>query len=69
MKIENTQYNYTGRMVENKNKPTKPKSTSASMEAQKLELVKLRIRNKFYEREDILVKVVQEMYEQDVRYK
>lgn len=69
MKIENTQYNYTGRMVEQKNKASKPKSTSAQMEAQKLELVKLRIRNKFYEREDILVKVVQEMYQHDVRYK
>jgi len=69
MKIENTQLNYTGRMVEHKNKAVKPKSTSANIEAQKLELVKLRIRNKFYEREDILVKVVQEMYEHDVRYK
>lgn len=69
MKINNTQLNYTGRMVENKNKAVKPKSTSAKIEAQKLELVRLRIRNKFYEREDILVKVVQEMYEYDVRYK
>ena len=69
MKIENQQINYTGRMVQNQDKVNKAKSTSSNIQAQKLELVRLRIRNKFYEREEILRKVVQEMYEHDVRYK
>lgn len=69
MKIENQQLNYTGRMVYNQDKVNKAKSTSSNIQAQKLELVRLRIRNKFYEREEILRKVVQEMYEHDVRYK
>jgi len=69
MKIENTQLNYAGQMLQNNQKVAKPKETSSKIEAQKLELVRLRIRNKFYEREEILRKVVQEMYEHDVRYK
>jgi len=69
MRVENNQLNYTGRQVQNKAKTVKSKPASQGIEAQKLELVRLRIRNKFYEREDILRKVVQEMYEHDVRYK
>lgn len=69
MKIENNQLNYTGRQVQNKAKPIKAKSTSQGIETQKLELVRMRIRNKFYERDEILRKVVQEIYEHDVRYK
>ncbi len=69
MKVENTQLNYTGHHVQNKAKTVKSKSVTQGIEAQKLELVRLRIRNKFYERDEILRKVVQEMYEHDVRYK
>ncbi len=69
MKVENTQLNYAGRHVQNKAKTVKSKSVTQGIEAQKLELVRLRIRNKFYERDEILRKVVQEMYEHEVRYK
>ncbi len=69
MKVENTQLNYMGRNVQNKAKTVKSKSVPQGIEAQKLELVRMRIRNKFYERDEILRKVVQEMYEHDVRYK
>jgi len=40
-----------------------------NFEDQKLELIRLRIQNKFYEREEILQKVVQELYEQDLKNK
>lgn len=56
-------------MVQNREKVAKAKAPTRSFEAQKLELVRLRIRNKFYERDEILRKVVQEMYEHDVRLK
>ncbi len=69
MRVENSQLNYTGSQVQNKAKTIKTKSASQGIEAQKLELVRMRIRNKFYERDEILRKVVQEMYEHDVRYK
>ncbi len=37
------------------------------IEKEKLELIRLRIRNKYYDRDEILQKVVQEIYEQDFR--
>lgn len=39
----------------------------SSLQDQKIELIKLRIKNKYYDREDILQKVIQEIYERDVR--
>jgi len=39
------------------------------LEKEKIELIRLRIRNKYYDREEILQKVVQEIYEQDFRRK
>lgn len=47
----------------------KSKLGQSSIEYQKLELIRLRIKNKFYDRENILLKVVQEMYERDIRSK
>ncbi len=38
------------------------------LEQKKLELIYLRIRNKFYEREEILEKVVQEIINREVKY-
>ena len=69
MKVNNSQQNYAGSAVQNRDKVNKVKASSSNIETQKLELVRLRIRNKFYERDEILRKVVQEMYEYDVRYK
>lgn len=47
------------------------KKTTAKMdiEKEKLELIKLRIRNKYYDRDEVLLKVVQEIYEHDFRDK
>lgn len=39
----------------------------SSLQDQKIELIKLRIKNKYYDRDDILQKVIQEIYERDVR--
>ncbi len=38
-----------------------------NFEEQKLELIRLRIKNKFYDRDEILQKVVQEIYEKNIR--
>ena len=43
------------------------KVEKSSLESQKIELIKLRIKNKYYDRDEILQKVVQEMYERDIR--
>lgn len=45
----------------------KNKADSNDFEKQKLDLIRLRIRNKFYDREEILQKVVHEIYEADIR--
>ncbi len=37
------------------------------LQDQKIELIKLRIKNKYYDRDDILQKVIQEIYERDIR--
>ena len=39
----------------------------SSIKNKKIELIKLRIENKYYEREDVLQKVIQEIYERDIR--
>ena len=56
-------------MVDDKGKKMKNKTEAYEFEQQKLDLIRLRIRNKFYEREEILQKVVQEIYEFDIRNK
>ena len=43
------------------------KGLESSIEKQKIELIKLRIKNKYYDKDEILVKVVQEMHERDIR--
>jgi len=45
----------------------KPEDGGSSLQDQKIELIKLRIKNKYYDRDDILQKVIQEIYERDVR--
>ena len=47
----------------------KSKPKGDTFEKQKLDLIRLRIRNKFYEREEILQKVVQDIYKYDLRNK
>ncbi len=69
MKVNGSHTNQINLMVQNRQKQMKTKQTSSDIESQKLELVRLRIRNKFYDREEILRKVVQEMYENDLRNK
>lgn len=43
------------------------KTDERSLQDQKIELIKLRIKNKYYDRDDIIRKVIQEIYERDVR--
>lgn len=43
------------------------KTDEHSLQDQKIELIKLRIKNKYYDRDDIIRKVIQEIYERDVR--
>jgi len=50
-------------------KMTKKNGQKIDIEKEKLELIKLRIRNKYYDRDEVLLKVVQEIYEQDFRNK
>lgn len=56
-------------MVDDKGKKMENKTEAHEFEHQKLDLIRLRIRNKFYEREEILQKVVHEIYEFDIRNK
>ncbi len=69
MKVNGIHPNQINLMIKNSQKQMKIKRTSADIEAQKLELVRLRIRNKFYDRDEILRKVVQDLYENDLRNK
>jgi hypothetical protein len=46
----------------------KEKPGQVNIEIQKIELIRLRIKNKYYDREEILLKVVQEMYEHDIKF-
>jgi hypothetical protein len=41
--------------------------SKASLEEQKIELIKLRIKNKYYDKNEALQKVVQEIYEHNIR--
>jgi hypothetical protein len=54
-------------MNNNKGSKLETKVEKSSLESQKIELIKLRIKNKYYDRDEILQKVVQEMYERDIR--
>lgn len=45
----------------------KADADQSSLQDQKIELIKLRIANKYYDRDDILRKVIQEIYERDIR--
>ena len=56
-------------MVENNGKKMSSKAEAREFEKQKLDLIRLRIRNKFYDREEILQKVVHEIYEFDIKNK
>ncbi len=47
-----------------------PENESLSnFEEQKIELVKMRIKNKYYDRDDILAQVVSEIIHKDIRKK
>ena len=54
-------------MSSKKGQNMKADTGQSSLQDQKIELIKLRIKNKYYDREDILQKVIQEIYERDVR--
>jgi len=54
-------------MLRKRDTGMKEKSGQSDFEIQKIELIRLRIKNKFYDREEILLKVVQEMYEHDIK--
>lgn len=50
-----------------KGRKMKADADQSSLQDQKIELIKLRIANKYYDRDDILRKVIQEIYERDIR--
>ena len=54
-------------MSSKKGRKMKADPDQSSLQDQKIELIKLRIKNKYYDREDILQKVIQEIYERDIR--
>lgn len=54
-------------MMGKKGKRMNPKLDRSSLEKDKFELIKLRIKNKYYDRDEVLLKVVQEIYERDLR--
>ncbi len=39
------------------------------LEAEKIELIKLRIQNKYYDREDVLIKTIQEIFDSELNPK
>ncbi len=45
------------------------KASSENIENQKFELIRLRIRNKYYDRDDVLRKVIQEIYDHKFKAK
>ncbi len=55
-------------MAEDKNYSDRKDDEMKNLEKEKLELIYLRIRNKFYEREEILEKVVQEIMNRELNY-
>lgn len=55
-------------MEEDRKSQAKKETIMKNIEKEKLELIQLRIRNKFYEREEILEKVVQEIINREVKY-
>lgn len=50
-----------------KTRNIKSDNGGSRLQDQKIELIKLRIKNKYYDRDDILQKVIQEIYERDIR--
>ena len=50
-----------------KTRNLKSENNESRLQDQKIELIKLRIKNKYYDRDDILQKVIQEIYERDIR--
>jgi len=54
-------------MMGKKGKNMNPKLERSSLEKDKIELIKMRIKNKYYDRDEVLLKVVQEIYERDLR--
>ena len=54
-------------MSSKKTRNIKSENGGARLQDQKIELIKLRIKNKYYDRNDILQKVIQEIYERDIR--
>lgn len=53
--------------MKKKGNDVKTKVDQSNLENQKIELIKLRIKNKYYDRDEILLKVVQEIYEHSIR--
>lgn len=53
-------------MTEDRKIPDQKDEKMKMLEKEKLELIYLRIRNKYYEREEILEKVVQEIIKQEM---
>jgi len=53
--------------MEKKADSMKKNRLQSDFEEQKLELIRMRIKNKYYDREEILQKVVQEIYEKNIR--
>ncbi len=55
-------------MYEDRKIPEKKDGKMKDLEKEKLELIYLRIRNKFYEREEVLEKVVREIMNKEINY-
>ena len=55
-------------MYEDRKTPEKKDGKMKDLEKEKLELIYLRIRNKFYEREEVLEKVVREIMNKEINY-
>jgi hypothetical protein len=55
-------------MEEDRISKSKKEKLMKELEKEKLELIQLRIRNKFYDREEILEKVVNEIIHHEIRY-